>query len=345
MAHGLLAVLGVLAGVVGDVRDGGGELLHGAGLLGGALGQGLGAGGNLLGSGGNLLGALVDLNQGVAEAAVDGTHGGQDAAQCADVYILVLGAHVEVALAHFLQQAADVADALAQDLLTGAQGVAHLAQLVAALIVHIDVQLALAEAVQGAMYLTHGGHNAPNDAQGHAQHHGCGNNHDRHNDAQSDVGEGVLLLDNVLLRGPQGVGQGVARLSHLIEHRGTAGDDHLTGPVAVGTGHGDDFTGLLLPLLHKSREGVQLGLVVQGIHAGQPGQLLAQLADFALGGIQAAGIAGQHPVAQIAGGNVIIDAALGDQLVGSHIAVQNIRICALLRIHQNQRCDNDSDGN
>ena len=76
MVCSLFAVLSVLAGIVGDLRNGSGQLLYGAGLLSSTLSQGLGTCGNLLGTGGNLLSTLVDLGQCVGQAAVDGTNRG-----------------------------------------------------------------------------------------------------------------------------------------------------------------------------------------------------------------------------------------------------------------------------
>ena len=292
MVNGLLAALGVALGTAGNLGNGGGQLLNGAGLLGSALRQGLGAGGHLVGAGGNLLAAEVNLGQGVAEAAVDDADGLQHAAQLADIQLLRLGAAVEVAVAHLLQKAAGILDHAVQSVLAASQCVAHFAQLTLALIVHRDVQLALAEAHQGDPDLLHRDHDALDDDERKPDHHEGRNDH-RYNDGNDrDHGNRVLPLNDLRLFRLEPRGQRIAGGGGLGQGGRAGGYDHIGGLLLVRPGRLANFFGLGLPVLHQRDKVVQLRLILQGINAVQLCQLRFQLADFAVGCVNAAHVAG-----------------------------------------------------
>ena len=341
MLHGLLAALGVALGVAGNIGNGGGQLLHSAGLLGSALGQSLRTGGHLLGAGRDLLGAEINLREGIAEVAVNGADGLQHGAQITDIELLSFCTAVEVAAAHLLQQEADVADDPGEDVLTGSQSPAHLAQLVLALIVHRNVQVALAETHQGHAHLLGGNHNALDDDTGNADHNNGGDNQGHYDSDHGNVGDGGLPLNDGLLLGLEPGGQGVAGGSRLVQGGGAVLHDHLGRLLLIGADRLADGDSLRLPALNQIQEGIQLGSVLQGVDAVQLVQGLGQHIDLAVRGVNAGHVAGQNRVAQVTGGTVVINAALRRQLSGLDIPVQNIGVLPLLYAHENQRHNNN----
>ena len=267
MVNGLFAAFGVALGTGGNLGDGGGQCLNGAGLLRRALGQGLGAGGHLVGAGGNLLAAEADLCQGVAEAAVDDADGLEHAAQLAHVQFLYLGPAVKVSVAHLLQKTAGILDHTDQGMLAAPQGVAHLAQLALALIVHRNIQLALAEAHQGGPDLLRGDHDALDNQERDPDDHQRRNDHSHDDRDDRDGRDHILLADDVRLRRLELLGQGIASGCGLGQDGRAIVHDHRGRLALVGPGRLADIFRLGLPVFHQLDKVVQLRLVVQGVYA------------------------------------------------------------------------------
>ena len=104
---------------------------------------------------------------------------------------------VKVSMCHLFQQTAFIADHAAQDLLTGAQRLAHVTQFVFTLEFHRDIKLALAKAHQGLMYLGCRLHNASNQLCGNSQDGHCG---DHHHYEDHDHCDPAGLVNRLLLR-------------------------------------------------------------------------------------------------------------------------------------------------
>ena len=232
-------------------------------------------------------------------------------------------------------------------MLAGAQGVAHLAQLAAAVVIHGDVQLALAEAAEGHVNLLHRHHNALDDDQGHPQHHNGGDHQRGHNHADGDVGGQGLLVNDLVLLILELLGQGVALGGRILKPGGAvAGDEGgslSAALLSIAPGHIDDLLGLDLPRLHRIHKGVQLGPILQRVFALQRGQILLQLVDLGKGVVQVGHIAAQHRVPQAASGDVVVDTALRHNIVRADIVVKDTGILALLNGHQDNRRDDNDD--
>ena len=232
-----------------------------------------------------------------------------------------------------------------ENLLTGTQGVAHLAQLVLAAELHRHAQVALAEAHQSGADLVAGFGNAPDDL-GRYQHHdqGCDHHH-RNNDNDADGGRSVLLLNDLLLSALELGSQivtgrgGGSQLGRTLIH------DHGNGTLAVCTGYLNDILGLFAPLRHGIDEGIELGLVIHGEAFIKLRNGCLQGSHLGLGSIQVAHIAGEDSVPQVPGGDIVVDAALGSPLVGLYVVVDDVLIGALLGIHHHQGGDNDRQRN
>ena len=229
--------------------------------------------------------------------------------------------------------------------LTGTQGIAHLAQLVLAGEADGNAQVALAEAHQRGADLVAGLNNATDDFEGH-QHHGhSSDHHHSQNNNDADGGGGILLLNNFLLSGLELSGQTVAGGGGGGQLGRTAVHDHAPGSLAVRAGYLDNLLGFLSPLLHSVDKGVELGLVIHGEAVVELGDGRLQVGHLGSGGVQVAHFPGEHRVPQAAGGDVVVDAALGGALVSLHIVVDDVLISRLLGAHHHQRGDDNSQRN
>ena len=337
---GFLSGRGGLLGGIGDIGNGGAELLHGAGLLGSTLSQGLGAVGHLVRPGGHLVRRLGDVGNRLAHAddeLVDAVVDGFQIAGEAGGQL-----HVEVALGHLVRAVRDILNDAVKHLLAGTQGVAHLAQLVLAHKAHGDGQVALAEAHQSTAHLRAGLNDTSDDPNRHQQHHHSGNHH--HADDADDLNSGiaVLLINNFLLRGGQRRGQIVSSCSGSHQLGGAGLRNHGNSALAVCTGCRTDLVGLLTPLCYGGSEGIQQGLVVQGINVPKLLNVGFQLAHLAESVVNIAHIAGEHRVPQASGGDIVGNAALGRLVVGLYVLVDNVGIGTLLGAHHHQAHNNDS---
>ena len=337
---GLLGGSGSLLGAGGDVVDRGGKLLHSAGLLGSALSQGLGAVGHLLGTSGYLAGRLRDIGDYIAHVGdklIDaGLNGRQIAGEGGGQF------HIKVALGHLTGGAGDILNHAVENPLAGTQSVAHFAQLILAGEADGDAQIALAEAHQCGADLIAGLGNASDDLDGHYHHNDGGDNHDRNNGENANRGGGILLLDDFFLSGLELRGQTVTGSGGSGQLGRAAFGNHGHCALAVGAGHLDNLRSFCAPLLHGVDEGIQDRLVIHGESIIELCDHRLQLVHFAGGGIQITHFAGKHSVPQAPGGNIIIDAALGNQLIGLYIMIDNILISSLLGAHHHQRGDNDN---
>lgn len=220
------------------------------------------AGGHLLGAGGHLLGAYVDLSQRVAQVAVDLADGLQNSAQSAHILVGSAAADVEVAVGHLAQQVADVFNHSGERILAAAQRVAHIAQLVLALVIHGDVQLALAEAHEGLADLLGRLHDALDQLEGGAQNQD--GSHDHHHDDHAEGDQAVALLSVlriVLCLGQQLVDR-LCLGRHIIELGGAAILDQADRGLAVAAVDGVKNGGqLIAPLVDSGDIVLQLGLI------------------------------------------------------------------------------------
>ena len=307
------------------------------------MGQGLGAVGYLLGAGGHLAGGLGDIGDGVAHAdheLVDALlDGGQVAGEGGGQL------HIEVALSHLAGGFGDILNDAVEYALTGTQGIAHFAQLVPAVKADGNAQVALAEAHQRGADLIAGLGNAPDDLDGHQHNNNSGNHHHSHNSDDADGGGRILLLDNIFLASLELSGQTVAGRGRGSQLGRAAIHDHAPGSLAVRAGYLDDLLGFLAPLLHGVDKGVELALVIHGEAVVELGDGRLQGGHFGSSGVQVAHFAGKHRVPQAAGGDIVVDAALGGALVGLHIVVDDVLISRLLGAHHHQRGDDNDQRN
>ena len=345
LMQGHFAIFGVLLGTVGDLGNGSGQLLHGAGLLGSALCQSLGAGGHLLRTGGHLLGAQVDLSQGVAQVVVDLADGLQNSAQSTHILVGSAAADIEVAVGHLAQQVADVFNNSGERILTAAQRVAHIAQLVLAFVIHGDVQLALAEAHEGLADLLGRLHDALDQLESGAQNQD--GSHGQHRDDHADGKQAAALLSvhSLVLRLGQQIVDCLCLGRHIIELGGAAILDQADRGLAVAAVDGVKNAGqLVAPFVDGVNIVLQLGLIQRidllqrfdlGIHIGK------NLVDTGLQ-LGIAAVAGfQGHIADVPGGDVGVHTDLREGAVGADLILQDVIVSCSLGIHLQQRCNDD----
>ena len=239
---------------------------------------------------------------------------------------------------------ADIADDLAENILAGTQRVAHLAQLVLALELHGNGQIALAEAHQSLLHLSGGLCDALDNLEGHHQHDNRRDNHHYNNSNQSNVGGHVLIFDNFVLLILQVLSQLGAGLSSLIQGGSTLTDDHLRRPEPVCPHNGGNLLGLCRPALQRIDKVVKQGAVGQFRRIGVLHILYprAQLIQLGSNRGELVYIAGQSHVPQVTGGHVIVDPAVSNQRIGFDIVINDVFcIGILLDVHHNQRGDDD----
>ena len=207
--------------------------------------------------------------------------------------------------------------------MAGTQGVTHLTQLVFAGEFHRHRQIALAEAHQRSADLTAGLYDAPDDLRSHQQHHDGRYDHHHHDHSQRDVGGEVLVLDDLVLLGLEILGQLVADAGSRIQGGSTLIDDHLSRTVPVGEDDISDHLSLFRPCLQALDEIVEQGAVLQllGIGILHLAHQILQLTELGGDRGQALLIAGEGHVPQVAGSDIIVDPAVGDQLVRLHIVL------------------------
>ena len=238
---------------------------------------------------------------------------------------------------------AGIADALTQNVLAGPQGFAHLAQLIPPCKGDGDLQIALAEAHQSLPDLAAGLHNALYDLKGYGQNHQGGNHHHGENHAQANIGGHILFRNDLTLLILQEGSQVVSGGRGFVQHGGTVADDPLRGLLLVCTCNGANRFGLLLPCLQSAHEIVEEGAVLLVLGIGIL-QLLDVHVHFLKLGIdlgQAVLIAGNDHIAQASCGNIIVNTALRNQLVGLDVVIKDVLVRLFLHVHHHKRRNDD----
>ena len=268
------------------------------------------------------------------------------------------GLHGKVAVGHLGGDAGDLLHGAGQDLLAGAQGVAHTAHFVPADKGDRLAQVALAHGDHSPAGLLQGGHDGADQRDAHGAGRDHGNDHDHNGDNHGNCGGALLLLDGFIPVSGEGLSQ-LLRLNTHIVHSGYALVQHQVGAQSgiPRMECGSNVGNLLLPGCNGV--GVVPGQTVAvGIQVQKLIQLFVQLrlvgGNFLVQFLDMLGVIGEQThLPQVPGHAVGVVAGLAHQGVALYLsgdqAVELILHTALVEQaedknhHQRDHCDSEAD--